>query len=88
MPTATVTSKGQVTIPVSIRQELDLEAGDSLVFASELDGHSFRAAKRHSITSLRGILADAKGPTIKDWTKVRRQFEKAAAADALKYLNQ
>jgi len=88
MATATITSKGQVTIPISIRQELDLEAGDSLVFASELDGRSFRAAKKHSLVSLRGILADTKGPTIKDWSKVRRQFERAAAADALKYLNQ
>jgi len=33
--TATLTSKGQVTIPVSIRRELNLKEGDQLLFVRE-----------------------------------------------------
>ena len=33
MPTATLTSKGQVTIPASVRKKLRLRAGDKVVFS-------------------------------------------------------
>ena len=35
---AKVTSKGQVTIPASVRRELGLDAGDRLLFVLEDDG--------------------------------------------------
>lgn len=35
MPTATITSKGQITIPKRIRDELDLQPGDILSFNIE-----------------------------------------------------
>lgn len=35
MPTATITSKGQVTIPKKIRDQLGLQAGDTLSFEIE-----------------------------------------------------
>jgi len=34
---ATVTSKGQVTLPVSVRRRLGIEAGDQLAFTVEDD---------------------------------------------------
>ncbi|HEX9092713.1 MAG TPA: AbrB/MazE/SpoVT family DNA-binding domain-containing protein [Coriobacteriia bacterium] len=37
MPTAKVTSKGQVTIPVEIRRALGVEAGDMLVFEAKAE---------------------------------------------------
>lgn len=41
MPTATVTSKGQVTIPASVREGLGLHAGDRVDFV-RLDDGSFK----------------------------------------------
>ena len=32
MPTAKVTSKGQITVPASVRRALDVESGDLLAF--------------------------------------------------------
>lgn len=36
--TAKVTSKGQITIPTSIREDFGIEKGDELVFYKGLDG--------------------------------------------------
>lgn len=38
MSTATITSKGQVTIPKSIRKRLDLQSGDTLRFEVDSEG--------------------------------------------------
>ena len=38
MASATVTSKGQITLPASLRQALDIQAGDEVVFFTTLDG--------------------------------------------------
>jgi len=38
MITATITSKGQITIPKDIREQLDLHAGDKIRFIEEEDG--------------------------------------------------
>jgi len=38
MLTATVSSKGQVVIPVELRRELGIEPGDMIVFGDETDG--------------------------------------------------
>lgn len=38
MPTATLTSKGQLTVPKAIRDQLHLRPGDRLEFTLERDG--------------------------------------------------
>jgi AbrB family looped-hinge helix DNA binding protein len=56
MPTATLTSKGQITIPKEVRQELSLNTGDVIDFQKEPDG-SFRVrARKHHASALAGIL--------------------------------
>jgi AbrB family looped-hinge helix DNA binding protein len=56
MPTATLTSKGQVTIPKEVREALAVEAGDLLDFLRERDG-SFRVeARKIHVGALAGIL--------------------------------
>jgi AbrB family looped-hinge helix DNA binding protein len=56
MPTATLTSKGQITIPSLVRKRLKLKAGDRLDFIFEPDGCISLAVKRAPFEELRGIL--------------------------------
>ena len=56
MPTATLTSKGQVTIPKEVRSALGLKAGDRLDF-TRAEGGAFRLeARKTDIRSLAGML--------------------------------
>lgn len=56
MPTATVTSKGQITIPSEVRKALKLEAGDRVDFFKSLDGEYVLAPKNRSIRELEGCV--------------------------------
>lgn len=56
MTTATLTSKGQVTIPVRIRASLGLEAGDRIEFVELEDGMFAILPANHSVQSLKGMI--------------------------------
>ncbi len=56
MPSATVTSKGQVTIPKPIRQALKVGAGDRLDFVMEGGGRVVIRAGTANVSNLKGIL--------------------------------
>jgi antitoxin PrlF len=56
MPTATVTSKGQITIPVEVRRKLGLKAGDQINFFEEEGGKISFLPKTGSIKDMEGIL--------------------------------
>jgi len=56
MPTATITSKGQVTIPLSVRQSMRLGAGDRIDFVREQGGRYALIPKSLSVKSLEGIV--------------------------------
>ncbi|HEY1608316.1 MAG TPA: AbrB/MazE/SpoVT family DNA-binding domain-containing protein [Paraburkholderia sp.] len=66
MASATVTSKGQVTIPVEVRDRLGLESGDRVEFIlNEERGRYEVVPVTHSITALKGIIRKpAKAVTI------------------------
>jgi antitoxin PrlF len=56
MATATVTSKGQITIPVSVRERLGIDTGDRVEFI-EIAEHEFAIKPAtHDIRSLKGFL--------------------------------
>jgi AbrB family looped-hinge helix DNA binding protein len=55
MAIATMTSKGQVTIPKEVRDELGLETGTKLWFVRTPQGYVLRAASS-SLMRLSGIL--------------------------------
>lgn len=59
MPT-TLTSKGQVTIPKEIRDQLGLKPGDKVEFTLHNDGILQVVPRRGSIRDLKGILPKPK----------------------------
>ncbi len=48
MSKATLTSKGQITIPVDVRRALGLETGDQLIFEHDESGVHVRPERRQS----------------------------------------
>lgn len=56
MPTATLTSKGQVTIPREIRERLGLHQGDRIEFIVARDGTLELRPLAHSVRELAGLL--------------------------------
>lgn len=56
MSRATLTSKGQVTIPKDVRDRLGLESGDRVVFEFEGDAVRLRVERRKSLGELMGSL--------------------------------
>jgi len=53
---ATLTSKGQTTIPKEIRDRLSLKAGDRMTFTLMQDGTVVMRVKSKSVTELAGVL--------------------------------
>ena len=64
MSGATVTSKGQVTIPADIRLSLGLAAQDRLSFMPMPDGTVVLRAKTQSVMALKGMLKPKPGQRV------------------------
>ena len=60
MTTATITSKGQITIPSEVRQALKVEAGDRVEFVDIGEGRFEFLAATHSVTELKGMFGKTK----------------------------
>jgi antitoxin PrlF len=56
MATATVTSKGQITIPAPVRAALGVEAGDRVEFVEVEPGRFEVVAATQSVTALKGLV--------------------------------
>ena len=56
MPTVTLTSKGQITIPIEIRRKLRLKDGDKIDFFETEEGMYAMRPKTGSVMELKGIL--------------------------------
>ena len=59
MTTATVTSKGQITIPAEVRQALHVDAGDRVEFVQIEPGQFLFVAANRSVTALKGMFGKA-----------------------------
>jgi antitoxin PrlF len=55
MASAKVTSKGQITIPIELRNELNLKPGDQIFFAKDPNGRYVLFPKNGSIKELKGM---------------------------------
>jgi len=64
MADATLTAKGQTTIPKEIRERLGLEAGDKLTFTTLSDGTVVMRAKTRRLLDLAGSLTRPDQPTV------------------------
>ena len=56
MPTATMTTKGQVTIPKEIREHLKIDTGDRLSFVVQDDGSVIVKPITRDVRELGGLL--------------------------------
>lgn len=64
MSEATLTSKGQTTIPVDIRQFLGVQAQDRLSFTPMPDGTVVLRAKNKNLADLKGLLKPPPGLSV------------------------
>jgi antitoxin PrlF len=62
MATATLTSKGQVTIPASVRATLRLEAGSRIEFVETSEGQFAIIAATSPVQALKGVLRKPASP--------------------------
>jgi len=60
MSTATLTSKGQITIPVDVRNELQVDAGDRVEFVHIAPGRYEVVAATGEVTALKGMFGKVK----------------------------
>ncbi len=64
MSTAILRTKGQITIPVEVRNALNLKAGDRIEFVQIApDRYEFVAATRE-VTAIKGMFGPAKKPLL------------------------
>jgi antitoxin PrlF len=61
---ATITSKGQITIPARVRQALGLEAGDRVEFVEQAKGQFAIVAATHSVQELKGLFQRKQGKPV------------------------
>lgn len=72
MYSSALTIKGQVTIPVDIRNQLNLQPGDKIGFAIE-DGHVVLFRKENNIEAAFGISHPKTSATLQDIEKSIRE---------------
>ena len=59
MSTATLTSKGQITIPADVRRVLNVQAGDRVEFVQVEPGRFELVAATRSVRELKGLFGPA-----------------------------
>lgn len=62
MSTATITSKGQITIPAIVRNSLGVEAGDRVEFIEAEPGRFELVAVTQPVTALKGLVRKPAAP--------------------------
>jgi antitoxin PrlF len=60
MTTATISSKGQITIPAEVRHALHVDTGDRVEFVEVEPGRYEFVAANRSVTELKGMFGVAK----------------------------
>jgi antitoxin PrlF len=66
METATLTSKGQLTVPKTVREALGVGPGDRIDFVQMDDGNYAILAATHPVVRLKGLLPRPAAPVSLD----------------------
>jgi len=66
MPTAVLTSKGQVTIPLAVREKLGLDTGDRVEFIDLGNGQFALMPATEEVAALKGLLRPPSRPVSVD----------------------
>lgn len=74
MPQATMTTKGQITIPADVRKALNLIAGDKVVFITRESGEVVIYPANREVTTIKSMIEKPANPVSLD-----------AMDDAIKY---
>jgi antitoxin PrlF len=81
MPKATLTSKGQLTLPKEVRSRLGVAAGDQVDFTIDSDGSVNVAAAKRSAAPLFGMLRTHSSDAVPVEDMDREIAARAAADD-------
>jgi AbrB family looped-hinge helix DNA binding protein len=81
MPTATVTSKGQITIPIEVREAMRIRTGTRIQFSPRADGVWEFLPVTGSVMDLKGMIP-WDGPPVS-----LEQIDEAIAASAVESMN-
>ena len=74
MTTATLTVKGQVTIPIEVRKRMGLDAGDRIEFVELDDGQYLIKPAIDDVRSLKGVLEKPRRPvSVEDMNRAIRK---------------
>jgi len=80
----TITAKGQVTIPVSLRRKLHLEPSDRVAFVLDGDGIKIRPVSRSLLTGYRSV-KPRQHP--EDFAAIRRETQEWVAEQVINELH-
>jgi len=81
MPKATITSKGQLTLPKEVRSRLGVGAGDKVEFRIEADGSITVLSAKRSARRLYGLLQTSPRAVVSTEDMDRAISETVAADD-------
>lgn len=73
MAVASVTSKGQITIPIQIRAYLKIDTGDKLEFIIDHEGQVIISPKTLSVDDIFGLIKRKKHVSIEDMNRAIAQ---------------
>ena len=79
MSTATLSSKGQITIPVDVREALGLSAGDRVEFVETAPGQFAILPATQSVRRLKGLIRPLAAPVTLDAMNATIEAEGARA---------
>ncbi len=82
MSTATLTSKGQITIPAEVRREINVGTGDRLEFVQIEAGRYEVVAATRSVRELKGLFRQARRMVTID--EMNRTIAERAASAGLR----